>query len=283
MKKFKYTALDQNGQEVSGEIEAASESEAITSLRRQSLYPTKVEEVSSGEGAAAAPSEKAPSSGRINLHLQSILDDRAKTRDRRSGWATLGLLVSSGTPILQALKITAESLLLPEHQALFLEIRDVVKEGESMLKALEKHPVPAYEVALVEVGEETGQLPEMLSLLGEMSDVGIPQEDVQFALVNYVSILLDAGLPLTRALVVTADSLKGNPRTAEASAIASSIAEKIQRGSTFSEALKEFPAHIDPACLSLAKAGELGGVLELTMARCRNGMIAEYRRHGFGV
>ena len=59
MPTFHYIALDQNGQESAGVIDAASESEAITNLRQQQLYPTQV--VQEGKGDVAAIKKRAKS------------------------------------------------------------------------------------------------------------------------------------------------------------------------------------------------------------------------------
>lgn len=48
MAKFTYTALDQNGQEISGEVNAEREEEALNILRQQQKYPTSIKQV---EGA----------------------------------------------------------------------------------------------------------------------------------------------------------------------------------------------------------------------------------------
>ena len=43
MPQYTYTALDCKGEQTDGTIEAASESEAITQLRQQGFYPTKLD------------------------------------------------------------------------------------------------------------------------------------------------------------------------------------------------------------------------------------------------
>lgn len=45
MKKFKYHALDQNGQEVTGEVAGFGEIDVVNFLRGRGLYPTSVNEV----------------------------------------------------------------------------------------------------------------------------------------------------------------------------------------------------------------------------------------------
>ena len=49
MPNFHYTALDQNGQETAGVIEAPNEADAVGQLRRGQLYPTQVVEEGRGD------------------------------------------------------------------------------------------------------------------------------------------------------------------------------------------------------------------------------------------
>jgi type IV pilus assembly protein PilC len=76
---------------------------------------------------------------------------------------TLGTLVTSGVPILQALNITRETAGNVIVSDAINKIHDSVKEGESMVGPLEASKVfPPMVISMVDVGEETGQLPEML-------------------------------------------------------------------------------------------------------------------------
>lgn len=76
---------------------------------------------------------------------------------------TLGTLVSSGVPILQSLNIVRET----SSNIMFAEavqmIHDSVKEGENIVGPLEASKIfPPMVVSMVDVGEQTGALPEML-------------------------------------------------------------------------------------------------------------------------
>jgi type IV pilus assembly protein PilC len=76
---------------------------------------------------------------------------------------TLGTLVTSGVPILQALNITRETAGNMIISNAINKVHDAVKEGESMVAPLESSKVfPPMVISMVDVGEETGQLPEML-------------------------------------------------------------------------------------------------------------------------
>ncbi len=84
---------------------------------------------------------------------------------------TLGTLVTSGVPILQALNITRDTAGNNVVAAAITQVHDAVKEGESMVNPLEASKIfPAMVISMVEVGEETGQLPEMLLKIADVYD-----------------------------------------------------------------------------------------------------------------
>lgn len=82
---------------------------------------------------------------------------------------TLGTLVTSGVPILQALNITRETAGNLVVSNAINKVHDAVKEGESMVAPLESSGVfPPMVISMVDVGEETGQLPEMLLKIADV-------------------------------------------------------------------------------------------------------------------
>ncbi len=84
---------------------------------------------------------------------------------------TLGTLVTSGVPILQALNITRETAGNTVIANAISQVHDTVKEGESIVQPLEASGVfPPMVISMVDVGEETGQLPEMLLKIAEVYD-----------------------------------------------------------------------------------------------------------------
>src|SRR5215470_1971477 len=75
--------------------------------------------------------------------------------------------------------------------------------------------------------------------------------------------LVDAGLPLLRGLRVLEKQEK-NPTLRN---IIGELALSIEGGSTFSEALAQHPKVFNRLYVNMVKAGELGGVLEVVLAR----------------
>jgi type IV pilus assembly protein PilC len=84
---------------------------------------------------------------------------------------TLGTLVTSGVPILQALNITRETAGNMVIARAISQVHDSVKEGESITQPLETSGAfPPMVISMIDVGEETGQLPEMLLKIAEVYD-----------------------------------------------------------------------------------------------------------------
>ena len=84
---------------------------------------------------------------------------------------TLGTLIASGVPILQALNIVRET----SGNAVIAEavnrVHDSVKEGERIVEPLEASRVfPPMVISMVDVGEETGALPDMLMKVADVYD-----------------------------------------------------------------------------------------------------------------
>ncbi|MFM7102061.1 MAG: type II secretion system F family protein, partial [Verrucomicrobiota bacterium] len=84
---------------------------------------------------------------------------------------TLGTLVSSGVPILQALTIVRETAGNMVVAGAVSSVYESVKEGETITAPLEKSGVfPPMVISMVDVGEQTGALPEMLLKIADNYD-----------------------------------------------------------------------------------------------------------------
>lgn len=84
---------------------------------------------------------------------------------------TLGTLLTGGVPILQALNIVREVTNNAVLAHAVTQVHDSVKEGETIVVPLEASGVfPSMVVSMIQVGEETGALPEMLMKIAETYD-----------------------------------------------------------------------------------------------------------------
>ncbi len=118
------------------------------------------------------------------LHLPILGDIQRKSAVSRFS-RTLGTLVTSGVPILQALNITRDTAGNVVISQAIEKVHEAVKEGETIVTPLQASGVfPNMVISMVDVGEETGQLPEMLLKVADVYD-----DEVDNAVTALTSIL----------------------------------------------------------------------------------------------
>ncbi|OGV39073.1 MAG: pilus assembly protein PilC [Lentisphaerae bacterium GWF2_49_21] len=84
---------------------------------------------------------------------------------------TLGTLMSSGVPVLNALQIVRDTSGNEVVANGIQKVHDAVKEGEGMAPPLAATKIfPDMVISMIEVGEETGKLPDMLEKIAETYD-----------------------------------------------------------------------------------------------------------------
>jgi type IV pilus assembly protein PilC len=87
---------------------------------------------------------------------------------------TLGTLITSGVPILQALKITRETISNEVIQNAVDMVHESIKEGDTIAAPLDKCKVfPTMVVNMIDVGEETGSLDAMLMKVADIFDAEV--------------------------------------------------------------------------------------------------------------
>jgi len=96
---------------------------------------------------------------------------------------------------------------------------------------------------------------------------GISSKDM-LIFTRQLSTMIDAGLPLVQGL----ELLAGQIENKRLRAVVTQVKEKIESGSSFSEALKEHPKVFDTLFVQLCAAGEVGGILDTILER-----LASYR------
>ncbi len=116
---------------------------------------------------------------------------------------TLGTLMESGVPVLQALTIVKETLDNELIEQAVQEIHDNIKEGEPMAAPVEANRIfPPIFGGMVEVGEETGELPAMLLKVADMYDDEV--DNTVAALSSIIEPLLIVILALVVGTIVIA-------------------------------------------------------------------------------
>ena len=109
---------------------------------------------------------------------------------------TLGTLITSGVPILQALKITRETIGNEVVQNAVDKVHDSVQDGGTIAAPLDASKVfPAMVVNMIDVGEETGALDSMLMKVADIYDAEVEEAvDAMLALMEPMIIILLGGV-----------------------------------------------------------------------------------------
>lgn len=116
---------------------------------------------------------------------------------------TFGTLMASGVPILQAITITRDTLDNVVIANSLERVHDRVRDGEPLSVPLEQTGVfPQMVTSMIQVGEETGQLPEMLNRVADIYDEEV--DNAVGALTSIIEPVLIVGLAVVVGTIVLA-------------------------------------------------------------------------------
>lgn len=166
--QFRYTARDGRGRSVQGVLEAPSRQEALRRLARQRLSPVAVREAGSAPALAADPGK----SGVASAGAAPAAGEGRFTPRRRFQLpllSALGELVQAGVSVGDAVRLLSQRLRDPGSRALAARMWTDISEGRSVAGAMRMQPrvFEDFVVHLVEAGEATGNLKEILPRLTE--------------------------------------------------------------------------------------------------------------------
>lgn len=154
---FEYVAVNSEGKERKGTLDAENERSARQKLRSQALFPTSLRE---GKASAADKSRD------IKKYFVS---SRVSTKDLAVATRQLATLVGAGLPLVSALQGLAEQTEAVTLKAAVIEVREKVEEGSSLAKALGQFPkiFPSLYINMIASGEASGTLDAVLENLAD--------------------------------------------------------------------------------------------------------------------
>ena len=83
----------------------------------------------------------------------------------------LGLLLNVGVPVMQALTVVGETTGNEIINVAMKDVQAAVRDGQTMSSGLRHHPIfPAMVTQMIEVGEESGQISQMLDKVADFYD-----------------------------------------------------------------------------------------------------------------
>ena len=160
MAAFEYKALNVQGKEQKGVLEADSTRQVRQLLRDKGLTPLGVN-----------PTRKKESADRFGF-LSELLKPTLSVSERALVTRQLATLIGAGLPIEEALLAVSKQSEKPSIQSMMLTVRAKVMEGFSLANALGEYPraFPNLHRATVAAGESAGHLDLVLNRLAEFTE-----------------------------------------------------------------------------------------------------------------
>jgi type II secretory pathway component PulF len=152
MARFRYQAIRDSGERVTGVIEGADRSLVMSRLSAQGLHPIDVKEQGEEEGGAGAV---------LGLSGGRVSGEEVTVFTRQLAW-----LLDAGTTLNRALDILARESFSKRFSSVLAALQADIRKGRSFRDALSASGVfPPFYLSMVEVGEATGTLSSVLDRL----------------------------------------------------------------------------------------------------------------------
>jgi type IV pilus assembly protein PilC len=175
MPQFAYKAMQRDGALTEGLLDASSRQEAMRLVEGRGLRPIKLAESGSAapkkvfarapENGSAAAAPAAPAGPVLSFGGKGRITPRMLENFTR----LLSSLLAAGVPFSRALVILHREAAEPVAKTKWKEIHDLVIDGMSLSKAMERSPetFPRVYVAMVEAGETGGFLDVVLAQIAD--------------------------------------------------------------------------------------------------------------------
>jgi len=153
MVTFQYIARTSDGEEVTGVMQADSETSVVRTLGERDLFPVSVTEQPATERVGGRR-------GRIRMRDVGVM------------YGQLGDLLRAGVPMLRALETLSRAVTSRALAAKVVELRDSVAGGKPLADAMAEHPetFTSLHAAMVRAGERAGFLEDVLTNLADFME-----------------------------------------------------------------------------------------------------------------
>lgn len=157
MPVYEFTAVDGNGKQVKGTIDADNSRVARQKLRARGVFPTDIK-----EGIALSQTRTRD----IKRWLQP---SRASTKDLTVTTRQLATLIGAGLPVVSALQALTDQTESKVLKRIVIDVRESVEEGSTLAKAMGHFPrtFPRLYVNMIASGEASGTLD---AVMGNLAD-----------------------------------------------------------------------------------------------------------------
>jgi len=175
MARYRYRAATSAGELRAGTLDAASHTDVLVRLRRLGLMPI--------EAVETKARAEAKSHGSVNSATRQAV---------ANALGELAVLLNAGLALDRALSVTIDNCTRPILKTAFVKIRDHVKEGWPLARAMaeSEHLFPPMACAMAEAGEASGKLDTSLARAAEALERAVALRQTIVSSLVYPAMLL---------------------------------------------------------------------------------------------
>ena len=171
MPQYLYSAMDGNGKEQKGKINADSEEMAAVELKSKGLFPTSIKPavLTSKKKAANRTGKKKGGGSLMNVSLGAAV---IKRKDLTVVTRQLAILLSAGLPLIRSLHTLEKQARNPAVKQVVSKTAETVEGGATFAEALAQHPKSFDKLYLnmVRAGEASGAMEIILDRLASFME-----------------------------------------------------------------------------------------------------------------
>lgn len=194
MSKFKYSALDKEGRELSGVLESTSERTARKELADQGLTVSRISEVAiQSEKKAAAKKQRKPMFG------TGVTSENVTIFSRQ-----LATLLKAGLPLLRSLEVIGRQEKNPYFKDIVDNLADAVRTGNKFSDGLQQHPkvFDKLYINMARAGEAGGVLDVVLDRLATFQEKAMKTTNKVKSAMVYPIVILTVALAIVVILMI---------------------------------------------------------------------------------
>ena len=186
MPEFRYIARELSGREVTGQLTANSELDAVSQLSGKHLFPVKIL-LAQVTGVQRFGWVRRPRAGQLAIFFSQLAD-----------------LLRSGVPLLRSLDLLERQTSHAGLKAVLHDLRDKVADGTRLAEAMRLHPEAFSELStsMVRAGEEGSFLEDVLTQVADFTEHQQELKGRVIGAVVYPIFLLVAGVSVVWAMLV---------------------------------------------------------------------------------
>ena len=206
MPKFRYVAMDGQGKERKGNLEADNESDASSKLKEQGLFPTSISGDKSESKGKTGPKSRIKGKkkgGGFNLNITLgavVIPTKLLCQFTRQ----MATLLDAGLPLLRGLRTLEKQAKKGPLKTIVGKVADDVESGSTLSEALSIHPKSFNKlyVNMVRAGEASGAMEQVLTRLAEFMEKAQKLKSKVKAALTYPVAVLIIALAITGGLMI---------------------------------------------------------------------------------